>query len=68
MDIPRDVNHLWAENDLCEWLGLAVKRSGRSRMLSNWINEGLKYIEKSDKRYFFEQDVLEYVLKKFQPT
>jgi hypothetical protein len=29
--------------------------------LSNWIRGGLKYVEKSERRYFFEQDLINYL-------
>jgi len=31
--------------------------------MSSWIREGLKYVEKSEKRYFFEQDVIDFLWK-----
>ena len=58
---PKSLNEIWSERDLCERLDLLVTKSGRSRQLSNWIRGGLKYIGKSEKRYFFEQDVINYL-------
>ena len=58
---PKRLDEIWAERDLCERFGLPVTNSGRSRQLSNWIRGGLKYIEKSERRYFFEQDVIDYL-------
>ena len=63
MEKPKNLNEIWNEKELCEQLDLAITGSGRSRQLSNWIRGGLKYVEKSDKRYFFEQDVIEYLCK-----
>lgn len=58
---PKSLNEIWSEKDLCERLDLPVTKSGRSRQLSNWVRGGLKYAEKSGRRYFFEQDVITYL-------
>ncbi len=56
---PKNLTEIWCERDLCERLDLPVTKSGRSRQLSNWIRGGLRYVEKSEQRYFFEQDVID---------
>ena len=61
---PKSLNEIWSEKDLCERLDLLVTNSGRSRQLSHWIKGGLKYVEKSEHRYFFEQDVIDYLWKR----
>jgi len=61
MEKPKSINEIWSEKDLAEWLAIPVTASGRSRQLSSWIRGGLKFIEKSDRRYFFEQDVIDYL-------
>jgi hypothetical protein len=69
MGKPMGLEHIWSEKALCEHLALTVTKSGRSRQLSNWIRDGLRYVEKSGKRYFFEQDVIDYLWeshKRFQ--
>jgi len=58
---PKRLDEIWSEKDLCVRLDLPATNSGRSRQLSNWIRGGLKYVEKSERRYFFEQDVIEYL-------
>jgi hypothetical protein len=58
---PKTLNSVWSERDLCERLDLPVTKIGRSRQLSNWIRDGLRYVERSDRRYFFEQDVIDYL-------
>jgi hypothetical protein len=63
---PKSLNEIWSEKDLCERLDLDVAENGRSRKLSNWIRGGLQYVEKSGKRYFFEQDVIEYLWNRLQ--
>lgn len=65
MEKPKTVNEIWSERDLCEQLDLPVTKSGHSRQLSNWIRGGLKYVEKSGRRYFFEQDVIEYIWNRY---
>ncbi len=63
---PKSLNEIWAERDLCERLDLPVTNSGRSRQLSHWIRGGLKFAEKSERRYFFEQDVIDYLWNRYQ--
>lgn len=55
---------IWSEKELAERLNLPVGKSGRSTQLGNWIRGGLKYCEKSGRRYFIEQDVVEYILSR----
>jgi len=33
---------------------------------SNWIKGGLKCVEKSGQRYFFEQDIINYLWKRYK--
>ena len=61
MEKPKSLNEIWAERDLCKRLDLPVTKSGRSLQLSNWVRGGLKCIEKSGRRYFFEKEVIEYL-------
>ena len=63
---PKSLYAVLAEGRLCDWLNLPVTKSGRSRQLSHWIKGGLKFVEKSEQRYFFEQDVINYLWKKYQ--
>lgn len=58
------MNAIWTEKELAEKLGLPVTKTGRSIQLGNWIKGGLKYAEKSGRRYFFEADVVEYLMKR----
>jgi hypothetical protein len=61
MEKPKCLNEIWAEKDLCKRLDLPVTKSGRSLQLNGWVRGGLKFVEKSGRRYFFEQDVIEYL-------
>jgi len=58
---PTDLMEIWTERELCKKLGLSVTKRGKSQKLGNWIRGGLKYVEKSGERYFFEQDVIDYL-------
>ena len=62
---PERLDQIWSEKELCGRLDLGVTKSGRSRQLSNWIRGGLRYVEKSGRRYFFEQDVIEYLWQRY---
>ena len=63
---PKSLNEVLSEKSLCEWLNLPITNSGHSRQLSNWIRGGLKFVEKSERRFFFEQDVIDYLWKRYQ--
>ena len=58
---PDTLDHVWAEKDLCAKLNLPIKANGRSVQLSYWIRGGLKHAEKAGRRYFFEEDVIDYL-------
>jgi len=62
---PKNLNEVWTEEQLCEHLGLTVGDTGRSRQLSNWVKGGLKFVKKSGQRYFFEQDVIDYLYGRY---
>jgi hypothetical protein len=61
MQKPNTLNEIWAEKDLCKRLDQPVTKSGRSLQLNNWVRGGLRFVEKSGRRYFFEQDVIDYL-------
>ena len=63
---PERLDQIWSEKDLCARLDLPITKSGHSRQLSNWVRGGLKYAEKSSKRYFMETDVIEYLWRRYQ--
>jgi hypothetical protein len=60
MQKPKSLTEVWSERELCKRLDLPVTKSGRSLQLNNWVREGLQYVQKSGRRYFFEQDVIDY--------
>ena len=56
------MEEIWTEKELAEKLDLPITKGGKCIQLGYWIKGGLKCAEKSGKRYFFEQDVIEYLL------
>ena len=58
---PDKLEEIWSERELAERLNLSVRESGRCVPLSHWIRGGLPYAEKANKRFFFEQDVIDYL-------
>jgi len=63
MNQPKSLDELWSEKDLCERFGL---RMGKEHcvVISYWIRGGLKYIEISGRRFFWEQDVIAFMLER----
>ncbi len=63
MEKPKSLKEIWPERALCELLGIpiGVKPTARSVKVGYWIKDGLPYIEKSGIRYFFEQDVIDFL-------
>jgi hypothetical protein len=62
MNRPRSLKQLWSEEDLCKRLGLKTGK-GHSVLLGRWIREGLKSIKISHKRFFWEQDIIDFLVK-----
>jgi hypothetical protein len=58
---PENIDKIWPEQELAERLNLPVRQSGRCVPLSHWIRGGLPYAEKAERRFFFEQDVIDYL-------
>ena len=63
---PESLEEIWSEKDLAARLDLPITKSGHSRQLSNWIRGGLPFVEKSGRRYFFEQDVVDYLWRRYK--
>jgi hypothetical protein len=61
MNQPKSLDELWSEKDLCERFGLRAGK-GRSVAISYWIRAGLKSVEISGRRFFWEQDVIDFML------
>jgi len=59
---PTTLDHVWPEEELCAEFRLPISETtGRSRVLSGWIAGGLNHAEKAGRRFFFEQDVIDYL-------
>jgi len=58
---PGKLEEIWSERELAERLNLPIRESGRCVPLSFWIRGGLPHAEKANKRFFFEQDVIDYL-------
>ncbi len=59
---PENLERVWPEKELCAQLNLPISgKKDRSVQLSYWIAGGLKCAEKAGRRYFFEQDVIDYL-------
>jgi hypothetical protein len=58
---PRSLKYLLTEDTLDKRMGLPLGRAG-SLIVSNWIKKGLKVIKISDRRFFWESDVLAFFL------
>ncbi len=63
MNQPESLDDLWSEKDLCERLGLRMGK-GHSVVLGYWIRGGLKYVEISGRRFFWEQDIIAFMLER----
>ena len=63
MNRPESLDQLWSEKDLAERVGLPIGK-GRSVALAYWIRAGLKYVEISGRRFFWEQDIIEFLLER----
>ena len=61
------LEEIWSERDLIARLNLkASSKSNRSTTLGRWISMGLPYYKYSDRRWFAEQDVVEFIVKQFK--
>ena len=61
MNQPKSLDELWSEKDLCERFGLRAGK-GHSVAISYWVRAGLRCVEISGRRFFWEQDVIEFML------
>ena len=57
------LDELWPEELLAKQLGFNVGKTGRSRTLTKLIANGLSYIELLKRRYFVEEDVVNFMLR-----
>ena len=64
LEKPKDMTQVWTEREICEKLDLPIKKTGRSQQISNWVSGGLKCAELSGRRFFFEDDILDFLYVK----
>jgi hypothetical protein len=57
------LDQLWSEKDLCERFGLPMGKS-HSVTVGYWIRGGLKCTEISGRRFFWENDIIEFLLER----
>ncbi len=58
---PQSINQILSEGMILrDFLGLPQTKSGKSRIISSWVRQGLKYVGVSGQRYFFEQDLVDF--------
>ena len=56
-------NQILSEKKLADWLNLPLTDAGVSRNLTYWISKGLRYVELSKQRYFFDDDIVAFFEK-----
>ena len=56
-----------SEKRLAEWLDLPLtETTGNSRVIGYWINNGLKCVKVMGRRYFYEQDVIDFIHEHYE--
>ena len=59
---PETITAIWPEKELCAQFNLPYnEKTGRSTQVSYWIRAGLKHAERAKRRFFFEQDVIDFL-------
>lgn len=58
---PESLKKIWSEREVIEYFHLPVQQIGSYKQLDDWITDGLPYTEKNGLRYFFEQDIIDYL-------
>lgn len=59
---PTTEKEIWTEREICARLGLRINdKTGRSTQLTNWVKAGLPFVERSNNRYFFENDFIDFL-------
>jgi hypothetical protein len=64
---PKSIQNILSEAMLIrDFLGLEQPKLGRSRIISSWTRQGLRYVEVSERRYFFEEDLVDFFWGKYK--
>ena len=56
------LNEIWTEKELAGKFGLPVTKAGKCIQIGYWVGDGLKYITRSGRRFYFESDVIEFLI------
>lgn len=59
----RTLETIWTEAELADKFGLPVSKTGKCTTVGNWSRGGLKAIRIGKRRYYCEDDVVEFLLK-----
>lgn len=63
---PQSIGQILSEAMILrDFLGVSPTKSGKSRIVSSWVRQGLDCIEISGRRYFFEQDLIDFFWRKY---
>jgi len=63
---PKSLKSVFPEKIIIQEFGLPEPKSGKSRVVSSWVGQGLKHFEISERRYFLEGDLLDFFWKKYK--
>ena len=63
MNRPESLDQLWSEKDLAERFGLRMGK-GHCVTLGYWVKGGLKCVEISGRRFFWESDIIDWLLER----
>ena len=66
MEKPRALQDILPEAVIIRELCLPVSKSGKSRIISAWTRQGLKYFKVSGSRYVLKDDLLAFLWGKYQ--
>lgn len=66
MKKPKIIQDILPEAVIIREFCLPVTKSGRSRIISAWIRQGLKYFKVSGSRYVLKDDLLAFLWGKYQ--
>jgi len=63
---PQSISNILSEAMILrDFLGLQQTKSGKSRIISSWIRQGLECVVVSGQRFFFEQDLIDFFWSKY---
>lgn len=67
MEKPKTIQSIIPEWALMEnLLGIKRTKSGKCRIVSFWVRQGLNYVDISGQRYFFEQNLIDFFWDRYK--